>query len=120
MEHGPLLDGGRPDAEIAQPSESPESSCARITRISLESNAGIRGPHQERFASERSIGGGRQGPAFANLHLMPETPNPKSEVAVLAQARRFLAARFDRKSQLGIGLTITVTFCALAIWALSG
>jgi undecaprenyl-diphosphatase len=34
--------------------------------------------------------------------------------------RRFLAARFDRKSQLGIGLTFSVAVFALAIWALSG
>jgi undecaprenyl-diphosphatase len=37
-----------------------------------------------------------------------------------ARVRRFLAARFDRKSQLGIGLTIGVIVSALAIWALSG
>lgn len=36
------------------------------------------------------------------------------------RARRFLAARFDRKSQLGIGLTVSVVMFALAIWALSG
>jgi undecaprenyl-diphosphatase len=36
------------------------------------------------------------------------------------RGRRFLAARFDRNSQLGIGLTISVVVCALAIWALSG
>ena len=47
----------------------------------------------------------------------PVAPNPTS---FRARARRFLAARFDRKSQLGIGLTVTVVVCALAIWALSG
>jgi undecaprenyl-diphosphatase len=45
---------------------------------------------------------------------MPET------APLIDQARRFLAARFDRKSQLGIGLTISVVVFALAIWALSG
>jgi len=35
-------------------------------------------------------------------------------------ARRFLAARFDRKSQVGIGLTISAVVFALAVWALSG
>jgi len=37
-----------------------------------------------------------------------------------AGLRRFLAARFDRKSQFGIGLTMSVVVLALAIWALSG
>jgi membrane-associated phospholipid phosphatase len=36
------------------------------------------------------------------------------------RARHFLAARLDRKSELGIGLTISVLVAALAIWALSG
>jgi len=36
------------------------------------------------------------------------------------RVRRFLAARFDRKSQLGIGLTVSVITLALAIWVLSG
>ena len=35
------------------------------------------------------------------------------------RARQFLAARFDRKSQLGIGLTVAVVVCAAAIWAFS-
>lgn len=43
---------------------------------------------------------------------------PKPSLA--ERARRFLAARFDRKSQLGIGLTVTVLLFALAVWALSG
>jgi len=38
----------------------------------------------------------------------------------MARLRRFLAARFDLKSQLGIGLTTSVVACALAIWAMSG
>lgn len=38
----------------------------------------------------------------------------------LPAARRFVAARFDRKSQVGIGLTISVVVFALAVWALSG
>ena len=39
---------------------------------------------------------------------------------VVSWARRFLAARFDRKSQVGIGLTISAVVFALAVWALSG
>src|SRR5690349_23403879 len=39
---------------------------------------------------------------------------------IVARARQFLIARFDRKSQLGIGLTAAVVLCALAIWAFSG
>ena len=38
----------------------------------------------------------------------------------MSWARRFLAARFDRKSQVGIGLTISVFVFAVAVWALSG
>jgi undecaprenyl-diphosphatase len=38
----------------------------------------------------------------------------------VAWARRFLTARFDRKSQVGIGLTISAVVFALAVWALSG
>ena len=33
---------------------------------------------------------------------------------------RFLAARFDPKSELGLGLTISLVLFALAVWALSG
>ena len=33
---------------------------------------------------------------------------------------RFLAARFDPKSELGLGLTVSLVVCALAVWALSG
>jgi membrane-associated phospholipid phosphatase len=40
--------------------------------------------------------------------------------ALLLWARRFLAARFDRKSQVGIGLTLSAVVFALAVWALSG
>jgi undecaprenyl-diphosphatase len=36
------------------------------------------------------------------------------------RARAFLAARFDRKSQLGLGLTVSLAIFALAVWALSG
>ena len=35
-------------------------------------------------------------------------------------ARRFLAARLDRKSQVGVGLTISAVVFALAVWVLSG
>ena len=43
-----------------------------------------------------------------------------SRPALVLWARRFLAARFDRKSQVGIGLTISALVFALAVWALSG
>ena len=33
---------------------------------------------------------------------------------------RFVAARFDPKSELGLGLTVSLVVCALAVWALSG
>ena len=42
------------------------------------------------------------------------------EAVIASWARRFLAARFDRKSQVGAGLTVTVVVFALAVWALSG
>jgi undecaprenyl-diphosphatase len=38
----------------------------------------------------------------------------------LGRARSFIVARFDRKSQLGIGFTVSVAICALAIWAFAG
>ena len=45
----------------------------------------------------------------------------ESRVTVLGQrARQFLAARLDRKSELGLGLTISVLAFALGVWALSG
>ena len=51
---------------------------------------------------------------------MPSDPTGAATPTLRARLRRFLAARFDRKSQLGIGLTTSVIVCALAIWALSG
>jgi membrane-associated phospholipid phosphatase len=51
---------------------------------------------------------------------MAGDPTGAAKPAFTARIRRFLAARFDRKSQLGIGLTASVMVCALAIWALSG
>jgi undecaprenyl-diphosphatase len=39
---------------------------------------------------------------------------------VVGRIRRFVIARFDRKSQLGIGFTASVVVSALAVWALSG
>lgn len=47
-------------------------------------------------------------------------PDASRWTTFLPRARRFLAARFDRKSQVGIGLTISVLVFALAVWALSG
>ena len=47
-------------------------------------------------------------------------PSGPAQPTLTARVRHFLAARFDRKSQLGIGLTASVVACALAIWALSG
>ena len=47
-------------------------------------------------------------------------PSASRWAAFLPAARRFLVARFDRKSQVGIGLTISVIVFALAVWALSG
>ncbi len=51
---------------------------------------------------------------------MADSRVTSSKAPLALRARRFLAARLDRKSQLGIGLTITVIVCALAVWALSG
>ena len=47
----------------------------------------------------------------------PSAPGGRTFVA---WARRFLAARFDRTSQVGVGLTAGVIVFALAVWALSG
>jgi membrane-associated phospholipid phosphatase len=47
-------------------------------------------------------------------------PSAPGRPPFLPWARRFLAARFDRTSQVGIGLTISAVVFALAIWALSG
>src|SRR4051812_44446854 len=43
-----------------------------------------------------------------------------SERSSTQRARAFLAARFDPKSQLGLGLTASLVIFALAVWALSG
>jgi len=43
-----------------------------------------------------------------------------SGLSFTERARQFLAARFDPKSQLGLGLTISLGAFVLAIWALSG
>jgi len=43
-----------------------------------------------------------------------------SERSSVQRARAFIAARFDRKSQLGLGLTVSLAIFALAVWALSG
>lgn len=51
---------------------------------------------------------------------MTDVSPPDKRPSLAERGRRFLAARFDRKSQLGIGLTITVVVFALAVWALSG
>jgi undecaprenyl-diphosphatase len=51
---------------------------------------------------------------------LPTNSSETTKPPLAERARRFLAARFDRKSQLGIGLTVTLVVCALAIWALSG
>jgi hypothetical protein len=42
------------------------------------------------------------------------------ELSFVQRARRFIAARFDRKSQLGLGLTASLAVFVLAVWALSG
>jgi membrane-associated phospholipid phosphatase len=47
-------------------------------------------------------------------------PSAPGRSTFLPWARRFLAARFDRKSQVGIGLTISALVFAFAVWALSG
>jgi len=44
----------------------------------------------------------------------------RDELSSGQRLRRFLAARFDRKSQLGLGLTVSVGIFALAVWLLSG
>ena len=51
---------------------------------------------------------------------MMGTPPAAGGPAFLPWARRFLAARFDRKSQVGIGLTISTVVFALAVWVFSG
>jgi membrane-associated phospholipid phosphatase len=45
---------------------------------------------------------------------------PRQRASLAERARRFLVARFDRKSQLGIGFTVSVAICTLAIWAFAG
>jgi undecaprenyl-diphosphatase len=47
-------------------------------------------------------------------------PISAGDLSLRERTRRFLAARLDRKSQLGVGLTASVVVCALAIWTLSG
>lgn len=47
-------------------------------------------------------------------------PSAPGRSAFLPWARRFLAARFDRTSQVGIGLTISAVVFALAVWVFSG
>jgi undecaprenyl-diphosphatase len=42
------------------------------------------------------------------------------ELSPVERARRFLAARFDPRSHLGLGLTASLVLSALAIWALGG
>jgi len=42
------------------------------------------------------------------------------ELSPTQRVRRFLAARFDPKSQLGLGLTLSVCIFALAVWTFSG
>lgn len=41
-------------------------------------------------------------------------------IQLAGRTRQFLAARLDRKSELGLGLTISVLVFAFAVWALSG
>jgi undecaprenyl-diphosphatase len=43
-----------------------------------------------------------------------------TELSFTQRARQFLAARFDPKSQLGLGLTVSVVILGLAVWAFSG
>src|SRR5690349_16447222 len=50
---------------------------------------------------------------------MPDTIPPQG-ATFAGRVRRFIVARFDRKSQLGIGLTAALVVSALAIWAFSG
>jgi undecaprenyl-diphosphatase len=52
------------------------------------------------------------------VSLTDLVPRPRASLA--NRARQFLVARFDRESQLGIGLTAAVIVCALAIWAFGG
>ena len=42
------------------------------------------------------------------------------ELSALERTRQFFAARFDPRSQLGLGLTASVLLSALAIWAFGG
>ncbi|HEY2375485.1 MAG TPA: phosphatase PAP2 family protein [Gemmatimonadaceae bacterium] len=48
------------------------------------------------------------------------TDSIRRRPSLAERGRQFLVARFNRKSQLGIGLTAAVVVCALAIWAFSG
>ncbi|HEY4670867.1 MAG TPA: phosphatase PAP2 family protein, partial [Gemmatimonadaceae bacterium] len=57
-----------------------------------------------------ALGNSSQGKALVT------DPVSRERASVAERARRFLAARFDRKSQVGIGLTVSVAICALAIW----
>ena len=47
-------------------------------------------------------------------------PLARRRRTIVPWAHRFLAARFDHTSQVGVGLTISVVVFALAVWALSG
>ena len=43
-----------------------------------------------------------------------------SELSFTQRARQFVVARFDPKSELGLGLTVSVVILGLALWAFSG
>jgi undecaprenyl-diphosphatase len=45
---------------------------------------------------------------------------PREELSLAERGRRFLAARFDPHSHLGLGLTLRVVAFGLAVWAFSG
>jgi membrane-associated phospholipid phosphatase len=51
--------------------------------------------------------------------VAPESA-PREETSLVARARRFLAARFDPHSHLGLGLTLRLVAFGLAVWAFSG
>lgn len=48
------------------------------------------------------------------------TDEASREATTLVRMRQFLAARFDPRSQIGLGLTISLIAFAIALWALSG
>lgn len=51
---------------------------------------------------------------------MVSPPTEPTRTLPAQRVRQFIASRLDRKSELGLGLTVSVLIFALAVWTLSG